>query len=295
MTIYHLCGIIYFMTEWKASTPIDSFEHSATGSLIDIVSMVHVGLPRYYQNLGDYITSRQDDGFQVHHEGIAPSDDFVPRNSVEKVKNKLFQLSTDASINGLVILEIGSEYTNQGNDQLFYEAGSSGEHDVTEAEYITGLSVLTHAARLIGNRRLSRSIRKASRSKTPAALDERIFGIVRSNIVAYEDGDKRHRSPGDKFVIQKRNEIALAGVDGALEVDDAAKLVLVWGLGHLAGLRSGLVDRGYEHVGRQEVEAAFSRTILERSLEDQRKALVKLQAKITRQENTVRNGSTWNR
>ncbi len=281
------------MAEYSASTPIDTFENTATGSLIDVVSMVHVGLPSYYRRLGGYITSRQEEGFQVQYEGIGESGDFVPHGVLEKAKYKLYQLKTDVTLDALVMLEIGSGYTNQDNDELFGEEVDRSRHDITEADQITGMSVLAHTGALLASRKMSRKLLKIAKRGEPEKLDEHIFGIIHRELESFNDGSKRPRSWGYKLLIGKRNEVALSGVDEALEADASAKLVLVWGLGHLAGLSSGLVDRGYEQTARQEVEAAFSRTILERGLEAQSEERAKLQAKITKQKKGMRDGHIW--
>jgi hypothetical protein len=275
------------MTEWSASTPFDTFENPTTGSLIDIVSVVHVGLPSYYRAIGKHITSRQEEGFQVQHEGIGESEDFVPSGALAGVKNKLFQLSTDACIDTFVAVELGSAYENQDNSKLYGEE-DDGRLDITEADYITGMSVLALAGRLFGSRWMNRKVQKAAEHTEPEKLDELVFGIIHKNVEAFEGGGKRNRSFGHKLVIDRRNELALAGVDATLEKDAATKLVLVWGIGHLAGLGSGLIDRGYAHVAHEEVQVAFSRKILGKELEAQEKAITKLQAKSTKSKKAIR-------
>lgn len=278
------------MAEWKTSTPIDTFEHPTTGSLIDIVSTVHVGHPSYYKKLGDYIMGRQDEGFRVHYEGIATSPDFVPSGFLENMKDRLHQARADASADTQVEVEWSSAYTMQ-DDRIFYEAGSSNV-DVTEADYIRGLGVGAHINLLYQSRRKRRSIQKAVQKKSPEGFEEYIFKMIRANVEPRKDDSERRRQLGDKVIIGVRNEVALSGVDEALEVDSATKLVLIWGIGHLAGLRAGLIRRGYEQSDRQEVEAAVSLTILERSIEERNAVIDKLQVKINKHALRAQQGKT---
>ncbi|HEY4964359.1 MAG TPA: hypothetical protein VIH90_06745 [Candidatus Saccharimonadales bacterium] len=280
------------MPEWKVSTPIDTFEHPETGSQIDLVSVVHVGTPSYYRKLGSYIMGRQDDGFTVHYETIASSDETIePTTPLEAIKQRVHEAKTDASADSYVSVIVHSGYTIQENSDLFHDANSEN-HDITEAEYVGQSGLLTLARGLIGERRLRRKLEKTA-DKGSEAMDEFVFGVIKQG-VDKATSDKQRNKRHDKVTIQVRNQVALEGVDTALVDDPAAKLVLIWGVGHLAGLQSGLIGRGYEHTSRQETEIAVNRAQLKRDIQKHEVALRRQQAKVDRHR-TVALGITGRR
>lgn len=260
------------MPEWSVRTPIDTFENPTTGSLIDIVSTVHVGLPSYYRSLGRRIVSRQDEGYSVHYETISSSDDCTPTGLIEKMKFRLHDATSDASADSLIAVELSSTYTLQDDDELF-RTEEATNYDITGAEYTRAVGLGLHAMRLVRSRARRSSLQKIAKEKKTEDLDEHVFTLIRKDVAQHKNGSKRRREWGDSITIDRRNDIALQGVDNVLETDSESKLVVVWGLGHLAGLSAGLVSRGYEHTGRKEVEAAYSHTIFQKELEARQKAL----------------------
>lgn len=266
--------------DWKVSTPIDTFANPETGSQIDIVSMLHVGLPSYYAKLGGYIMGRQDDGFTVHYEGITESQQSPELASpLTRIKQKLDDIHSDQIAEGFALVEVSSAYTIQDSSLLFREKGSEN-HDMTEADYTHQTSLFRHIKDAVRARNLRHKLEKAA-NKGPEHLDKSVFKVIKASVDKTPKRNGRRRNQ-DEVSIHTRNEIALDGVDGALEADEAAKLVLVWGLGHLAGLHSGLIERGYQHTGRQEAVAAIDHHQLERSMQRLEVKLRRVQAKLDR-------------
>lgn len=254
------------MSEWKISTPIDTFAHPETGSQIDLVSVVHVGQPSYYRNLGSYIMARQDEGFTVHYEEIATSDE-PPRQItlLDRMKWFVHDARTDASAAAMVLVETSSRYTTQDYEEreLFYKLGAEN-YDITNADLVSQTSIITSLRGLWGAIRLRRKLEKAA-SKGSGTVDEAIFGVLKEDIDTVKSG-KTGNKRQDQVTIHVRNKVALEGIDSALAENPTARLVLIWGIGHLAGLQSGLLDRGYEHTGNQEIDVAVNRAQLERNI-----------------------------
>lgn len=268
------------MSEWKITTPIDTFAHPETGSQIDLVSVVHVGLPSYYQKLGSYIMDRQDQGFAVHHEGIAVSDEGKGIVSpLGRIKRRIMLAEMDQEDKGYASVILHSSYTFQDNTELFHEAGSE-RHDLTEADVAQRTGIFTHIRAYGSSRRFSSKLEKAA-NKGPEEMDEFVFGVIKAGVDKAKSGTERNKQRR-KVTINMRNQVALEGVDAALQDDPDARLVLVWGIGHLAGLQSGLLDRGYEHIGRQETDLAVNHTQLKRDLRKSEEALRRQQAKVDR-------------
>lgn len=265
------------MSEWKVSTPIDAFEHPETGSQIDLVSVVHVGTPSYYRKLGSYIMGRQDNGFTVHYETIASNDETTdPATPLGAIKQRVYEAKIDAGADNFVSVMLHSGYTAQENSDLFRDANSE-KHDIDEAEYIRQLGLLTLTRGLIGERRLRRKLEKTA-ERGAVAMDELIFGVIKHDVENAMSGKQRNKRR-DKVTIQVRNQVALESVDSALVDNPEARLVLIWGVGHLAGLQSGLLDRGYEHTERQEIDIAVNHAQLKRDVQKSEAALRRQQTK----------------
>ena len=269
------------MSEWKVSTPIDTFEHPETGSQIDLVSVVHVGTPSYYRKLGSYIMGRQDNGFTVHYETIASKNDETtdPATSLGAIKQRVYEAKIDAGADNFVSVMLHSGYTVQENSDLFRDANSEN-HDIDEAEYVRQSDLLTLTRGLIGERRLRRKLEKTA-ERGAVAMDELIFGVIKHDVDNAMSGKQRNKRR-DKVTIQVRNQVALEGVDSALVDNPEARLVLIWGVGHLVGLQSGLLDRGYEHTGRQETDIAVNHAQLKRDVQKSEAALRRQQAELDR-------------
>ena len=268
------------MSEWKVTTPIDTFEQPESGSQIDLVSVVHVGMPSYYRKLGDYIMAKQHDGFTVQYEGIAESDETTEaRGPIENTKRRVQTARGDQVVEGYVSILAHSRYTIQDNSELFHGTDSE-RHDMSEADYISQTSLLTSVRGLIGERRLRRKLEKAA-TEGSEAMDELVFGLIKEGAdegINFERRNKRH----DKVTIHARNQIALEAVDTALVDNPEAKLVLIWGIGHLAGLQSGLLDKGYGHIARQEIDVAANYARLKRDIQERTVDLRQSQAKLSR-------------
>lgn len=272
---------IYCMSEeWKVATPIDSFANPATGSQIDVVSMIHVGAPSYYQNLGRYIVARQEEGFTVHYEAITESDKKTETvGPLERIKQRILFAERDHLDEAYALVMEHSCYTVQDDTELFLEDGSEN-HDMSATEIVSHMGLLTHIIEWSSTRKLRHKLEKAAR-RGPEEINEYIFGLIKNSVdmaASGKAGNKRR----DKVVVNMRNQAALGGIDSVLKENADARLVLVWGMGHFAGLQSGLIERGYDHSSRQETTVAVNQSQLDRDMQKLQATLRSQQAKADR-------------
>jgi hypothetical protein len=267
------------MSDWMVSTPIDTFVHKETDSVIDLVSTVHVGLPNYYRKLGNYILARQDEGFVVHYEGITEAADDAPPKfaPIHHLKFRLQKGYLNHVIDGYVLVESHSEYTLQDNDMLFLPI-TSENNDMTDIEYAGKLGILTHLKAYYDARKLSRKLGKAADEGTEV-INECVFNVIKKN-VDMSSKPKFQPKWDKKVTLDQRNEIALHAVDRTLEKDPASKLVLLWGIGHRAGLLAGLELRGYSHTEQRDFRVAFSEQTLIRTMRETNEMIERLKKKL---------------
>ncbi|MBP7767017.1 hypothetical protein KA068_00655 [Candidatus Saccharibacteria bacterium] len=246
--------------------------------------MVHIGMPSYYRKLGEHIMGRQDDDFTVHYEevGLAdePSDKLSkPETTLKNIKRRMLEAKSNSVGDGYALVVDRSSYTIQDYSGLFHRANSEN-HDINEVDFVEQSSLLILARGLVSALRFRRKLEKASRKGTDT-MDEFVFEIIEKNVEEAMRGKQRNKRR-DKVIIRARNQIALDGVDATLTNDPSAKLVLIWGVGHRAGLQAGLIDRGYEHTDSQETELAVNLPQLKRTIKKNNVALERQQEKVDR-------------
>lgn len=277
------------MSSRNFATPINTFEHPETGSIIDIVSLIHIGEERYYRQLGAHIMNRQDEGFIVQYERISfnPDAPTVDPSMLTKLKDKIDDKKTDASAGIDLTLERTTNWVSQDDAWLFRLEGAQNI-DLDHSDIVPKEKLIPKLYQLLSFTLVYRKVARMAK-KDPAELEQFIFKKLKKVADADNAGKRKRKSP---LTIDARNEVALAGVDAALEADAAERIVLVWGLGHLAGLSAGLIDRGYEHIERQEVVVATDRRGLDQDLEKSRKDLARANAKLAeRQARAARKAS----
>lgn len=261
---------------WKIATPVDTFEHPDTGSVVDVVSMLHIGDSRYYKRVGEYVMARQSEGFVVQYEDISsvehPEARSTPR---QRAKAKLLDMVLDAQVDRNVLLMLHLGYEGQPNEGLFLKE-SSQRHDISMAEVVESTSFALGVAKFVAARR---NLRRAKRKfkKGPRELERHFFSIVKDETDKMVAGAQK-RKWGDGLIIDRRNQVALGGVDGALAQDPSTHICLIWGWGHLSGLSAGLVERGYTNVGHREIDAIISGVVLDDELQRYRTNAAKFQA-----------------
>lgn len=265
---------------WKIATPVDTFEHPETGSQIDIVSMLHIGEPEYYRRVGAHVMGRQAEGFQVHYEEIAAVDQGGSAQGVkERVKSKILDSAENAQVDAAVLLMLHLGYEVQPNEGLFLVDGSH-RHDVTVNDVVESTSFALSVAKLVLERRRLMQYKKKLKSGREE-LDRHVFTGLRGETDGLKAGTQK-RAPGDGFLVDRRNEVALRGVDVELAQDPSVGICLVWGWGHLRGLSAGLIDRGYVNVDHKEIEAITSDVVRGDELARHRANATKLQVKADR-------------
>lgn len=271
------------MSKYAVSTTINKFEHPETGSRVDLVSIMHVGKPGYYRELGRYIMGRQNKGFTVHHEGISNDETFKPTRLLERMKLKLQEAKWNNSYDDYSLVNLYSSYEAQDYSGLFDDTKPNENHDITMSDIIARTDILTCLRSLMASRKQLRRDEKAARRGTQV-IDEVIFRDIKEDIDSAKNGGARNKRR-DRVIIHLRNNVALEGVDSALEEDPSAKIVLIWGIGHLAGLQSGLTDRGYTLTDSQEIHLATNGAQIKIDAERDHRKQAKLnrkQAKLNR-------------
>lgn len=267
------------MSERQFTTPIDTFGHPSTGSVVDVVALLHVGEQQYYRTLGRHIMGRQDEGFIVQYEKISfnPDAPLTDPSRLTRLKDKIDDISTDAAAKISVTLDRTTSWVDQDERQLFYPEGAENI-DLDHSDILPKQSLFSKLYQLLSYKTAYRKVARMA-EKDPAALDQFVFQKLKKVSDRYQGGNRRRKSP---LIIDKRNEVALTGVDSALEADASARIVLVWGLAHLAGLSSGLIERGYEQTGRKDIVVATDTKGLDEDMQKTRKEIVRLQAKVTK-------------
>lgn len=255
------------MSDWQITTPINRFEHTETESLVDVVSVIHIGEPDYYSALGRYVMGRQDEGFIVHYEEVSYDPEAaLPKGFLMPIKNKIDNTITDIDVDTSLLVRGVTGLVFQNDDMIFRpEQAQNVDLDHTGQ---LGAHSLVSQLRILLAYKISQARFHRWAKQDPSIFEERLFKQIKKVSDQYDHEGVtpgRKRKPWD---IDARNEAALHGLDEELTTDEHAKVVMLWGLGHLAGLRAGLETRGYQHTGIEEVEAITCLPVLQRSIEE---------------------------
>ncbi|MGZ6005465.1 MAG: hypothetical protein ACXWLH_04935 [Candidatus Saccharimonadales bacterium] len=247
-------------------TPIEEFVHPDSGSVVEVVSTIHVGSPLYYYDLQRHLQLRAEEGFLIGQEAIkAPTiAELRQATAAELDKYELFKTVAKYSGKAALGVERSDSFTYQ------YELYTRLEEDPLIPNIInTDVSMIEIArnARYID---LTQSVLSAygfwwkmerAFKKGPEAYDQAIYDVIVKNIK--EDKAKQMDPPnkGDKLMVHDRNEAVLGGVDTLLDEDPATKIALVWGFGHRHGLVEGIEQRGYRPKRISFVTVAMNPTL----------------------------------
>ncbi|MFY1632337.1 hypothetical protein ACN27F_03460 [Solwaraspora sp. WMMB335] len=220
-------------------TPITTLRHPDTHRAIVVVSTIHYAEPAYYHQLLDDITTHQQHGFTVHHEGAqyrTPGDE--PTDAEQDV---LAHLTTMRETERLRMTALGWTYqptllhhpTWQRRDMTDLDIIRAAGTDAMLTAVQRRLRLLTwpdehvwrhaayHAWFALANRAVARAARRPTTTRRP------------------------HRNPHTEAVLRvltdQRTTLAVTAA-----TDTTDDLVMIWGAAHLPGITTALHTHGYQ-------------------------------------------------
>lgn len=245
-------------------TPIEEFSHRSSGSVVDLVSTIHVGSPSYFSQLGSHLARRVEEGFVILGEGIrAPSEEeLLEVNLRDDLKNRLRVMAS--GYGALAFDRVYSDsvhFTDQGELLYGLDTGLGGQAlvnaDINQLDIARASSVFGLVQGLCYSYSFFRRL-EAARREGLVAYDEAIY---REIVKGFREGEKKTgpkiRSM-DRAVLGERNRVVLGHLDGLLKQDEAAKAAIPWGYGHRDGLAEGLGERGYRCTRESYVTVAVA-------------------------------------
>jgi hypothetical protein len=247
----------------SVQTPIDTFEHPGSGSIIDVVSTMHVGSVGYYNKLHDHLSQRLREGFFVVTEGIreSTSDEVAQLGPLGRLKHRAM---ARPSLNGVGLLELIYEESRfdvqHGLEDLLAEGAPEGKMinaDMSMAEVAQHENVFALFAGSLDRYVRLEKFRRQHR-KDPGNFDRVVYEAVREQT---KEAEARQPSQGKRLrrsvTVDRRNQGVIDAVDNLLEADPASCVALVWGYGHRPGLVAAIQDRGYKNTGHKFLTVAF--------------------------------------
>ncbi len=248
----------------KIMTPIQTYEHPEFHDRALLIGMIHMGRPDYYEHIQAFVDEHEKNGAAVHYELVG----FADSKAVQSVShiNRL-KLHLEQEFDGMLgdfgraifqgdnasVFDAGVDHVSQAalTYRQSWENHDTDDLDIARHQKLVALLGRYAVMRLVKLAMHSRSVRSAIEETARRTLLE----------LPSADQDKAEKpSPLDpsSVLIDYRNEIALTALDRHFERTPGSELVLIWGVGHLAGIGAGLVERGFELVDTQEVHAADS-------------------------------------
>jgi hypothetical protein len=225
----------------RLETPIYHFVHP-TGRAVRLVGMVHAGRLSYFHQVKALVEQWRHAGAEVHSEGSGLGDLITnPPPDLTAEEKELLNTQVAADLQMVVMMpEPGWTHQSFGFSEGA-EPWPPGwqRRDMPYLDYLrtVGVDVIREQLQQVVNP--SEATRKIVGSRHVSALTFRALAL---NL-------PRPPKPTDAVQIDRRNEIALDGVDGT-----DADVVLIWGTAHLPGLTQGLLARGYQPAGEDWVE-----------------------------------------
>lgn len=237
----------------SVQTPIEEFTNPSSGSVIDVISTVHVGSPFYYDRLRDHLRLRAEEGFVVGEESIRETSEaeIAEAKARDKNKHKLLIIGANYAMQALISVENSPSFTSQYEfdarlavDPLITERINM---DVTDLD-IARSSRYSDLARMVFSAySLSKKLERAF-EKGPEAYDQAIYDAIAKDFEASKVKQQAKPKRKDNGMLHNRNRAVLEHVDGVVTEDPEAKIALVWGYGHRRGLVDGIQQRGYRRT-----------------------------------------------
>jgi hypothetical protein len=228
-------------------TPIRCYVHPDSGRRIWLVGTVHFGMPGYYAGIKATITEITEAGAAVHYEytALVETMNNLPSDVTQQERDVLDATVNSARLTGWAVC--GGLWVDQVTgwavcaglwvDQV---TGLGGWPEDWQRVDLNHLEVI----RLVGPEVMLNALRCSIATLEFALTNNRRrkWYVVSQWLVLRLAASGVRLAPAstDHVVVDRRNEVALEGVDST-EQD----LVLVWGSDHLPGLAEGLDKRGF--------------------------------------------------
>lgn len=232
-------------------TPILTYEHTERGNRVDLVGMIHVAEPAYYEAIQGFVDRRAHEGAVVHYEGVKRVSKEQFRQAPRQVRQNaalsrmalrdLYHMVSD--VDGLVHQGKGITYRKEwkNNDATILDQGASMSRLAVDSLYAS-TRILKLVNRVVGKEMMHQLLRESLRGIDES--DGKPRGIRRIGAASRED-----------FVIRKRNEIAIAALDEELHDNPDTDVLLMWGAGHLPGMSHEVENRGFVQTDEQYLTA----------------------------------------
>ena len=227
---------------WQLQTAVIHLRHSTTGRRLTLLSMIHIGLPDYYERLGDIIAEYEVDGRLVLFEGVGE----LPPEEAEALPEEEHQVYRSlASLNAAyqriaASLRLVAQPDAMPKPKPGWIRADLPVRDLLR-RWVKGRLPLIPAMEQAGGMLESAFMRRAVRI---ALLQEPLLlgavGLLRGRLTGL--GGMTH------LLIDERNTAALAAFDSADGTRDA---VMMYGAGHIPGLLAGFERRGFREAGRE--------------------------------------------
>ena len=214
-------------------TSVRRFEHPDTGRTVTVIGTYHLGTAPYYEGLREVIDKLEANGAVVHHEGTRPTN-----------------TATDEEQDILELLDIA----NTQKAELVTAAGWPGQieglgyPDSWQNVDLTTLDIVRRLGLPAARQMADRLMRMQAMLGTGRTGVNRVRLMI-AVLFRWTSNEKRvikaaSRNATDEVIVKARDQVALAGVAGT-----DRDVVLIWGLAHLPGLHTGLLDLGFERTG----------------------------------------------
>jgi hypothetical protein len=233
------------------SSPIHTYVHPERHSRIDLIGMIHIGEASYYQRVQNIVDARNADGALTHYEMVKRAGTAELTTAPRRVQANVQRVR--AIMRNVDSLFEGLDLTHQKKGLMYRQSWEN--HDTTEIDEAARMSTIPLSGLLMA----TRAMRAFAQTLPP---NERRDLLVQ-NLQQTTNNLHSRQSPlkrllygnNERVIIDYRNDIALEAIDNQLQEEPESDLVLLWGMGHLAGLGAGLKNRGFSKVDEQRLVA----------------------------------------
>lgn len=243
-------------------SPVVTYEHAKYQNRIDLVGTVHIAEPVYYQELQDFVDSRESQGATVHYEATPyPTPEQLAvaprhvRRKVERISAVMGEFyGMLGEIDGLVTQTKGLTYRDSWEN-----------HDKTVLEMVEEMTRLTIDGLWAGVKLAKLANRLVGPDESQALMLQMLSNATAEKKVGL--GERLTYFGREKHVVNARNVIALTALDEALETNRKQDMLLLWGAGHVEGLGEGVEKRGFVQINKRQLTAINVARILDRQHE----------------------------
>ncbi len=256
--------------------PIAVYKNDA-GQELDLVGVVHVGAPDYYEELNHRFQSYDrvffemiDGGDLVERELIAKKMMDNTATEEDKKRYKELQKDTGSGMNPLsIVLQIVTSYLigetelqmqqvgiDYGYDHFVFADMTQDELNAAMKERGETMLGFALCELLLGKKKDPEKVKKqqelTARMMTPG--DEKVSAVREFLIEGLVDSMESDRMNNTAIIIS-RNEKAMEILDAAMKDQPYKRVALFYGAAHIPDFHERLVARGYELQGTEWLEA----------------------------------------